>query len=240
MRLLKRSIPFGTGFLAFLLIAPACATSLNKSISISAGEESNGASTINGSISVASDAVVTGSVETVNGSIRVDNNARIEDAETVNGALRIGDGVTSNDIGSVNGSIRIGSSVTVTGEVSAVNGRITIGSGSTVSGDVSNVNGEITVSGAEIGGNISTVNGDVLIVDKAVLKGDLIIEKPGGWGQHGKSHKSRVIIGPGARVSGDIVLEQEVELFISKSAKIGAVTGVMSLDDAVRFSGDRP
>ncbi len=240
MRVQNRFVPVSTGLLAIFLIAPACATSLNKSINIGAGETSSGASTINGSISVGSDAVVTGSLETVNGAIRIEANAQVEDAETVNGSLRVGDGVKSNDISSVNGSIRIGSSVTVTGEVSAVNGRISLGSGSTISDDVSNVNGEIKLSGAEVGGDLSTVNGDVLIVDKAVLKGDLTIEKRSGWGTHKNKHKSKVIVGPGSRVAGNIILEQEVELYISETADVGGVSGVMSMDDAVRFSGARP
>jgi hypothetical protein len=42
------------------------------------------------------------------------------------------------------------------------------------------------------------------------------------------------------RVEGALVLEREVELFISDSAEVGSVEGVMSIDDAVRFSGDRP
>ncbi len=54
------------------------------------------------------------------------------------------------------------------------------------------------------------------------------------------SKKPKVVIGPGSSVEGVINLEQEVELFISETAEVGGVTGVMSLDDAQRFSGDRP
>ena len=39
---------------------------------------------------------------------------------------------------------------------------------------------------------------------------------------------------------GVIKLEREVELFISETASVGGVKGVMSMDDAVRFSGDKP
>ena len=104
-----------------------------------------------------------------------------------------------------------------------------------------NVNGEIQLMGAEVGKNIETVNGDVELSDGAILRGNLIIEKPGGWGWNNtKKRKPRVIIGPGSVVEGTIKLEREVELFISESARVGGVSGEMSMDDAVRFAGDRP
>jgi len=103
------------------------------------------------------------------------------------------------------------------------------------------VNGEIELNGAEIGGNVSTVSGDINLADAAVVKGDIVVEKPSGWswGKENK-RKPRIVIGPGSRVEGTIVLEREVDLFISDTAEVGGVSGEMSMDDAVRFSGDRP
>ena len=72
----------------------------------------------------------------------------------------------------------------------------------------------------------------------AVIKGDLVVEKPGGWNNN--KREPRIVIGPGSRIEGKIVLEREVELFISESAEVGGVEGLMTLDDAVRFSGDKP
>lgn len=240
MRKKFRFSPVGAGLLAFVLAAPAWAHNSNKSISIGAGQTASSASTVNGSIKVGEDAVITGSVETVNGSIRIGDNAQLEDVETVNGSLRIGDGVKTNDVSSVNGSITLGASVTVRGEVSTVNGRITVAQGSTISEDVSNINGEIKLSGAEVSGDLSTVNGDVLLLDAAVLQGNLTVERPQNQGKRWRDHLSKVIIGPGARVAGDIILEQKVELYISETARVGEVRGVMSIADAIRFSGDRP
>lgn len=241
MRTISRHQSIGPLAVLLMLAGPVLAASINKNVTIAADAQSDGASSVNGNISVGRGATVTGPLETVNGTIRVDDNALIKDAETVNGSVRLGPGARSDDIGSVNGSIGIGKKVTVNGEVSAVNGRIGIDSGSTVSQDVGNVNGEIEVSGAEIGGNLSTVNGDVSLVEGAVLHGDLTIEKPGGMRLR-DSHAGRpkVIIGPGSRVDGQIIAEREVELYISDTAKVGGVSGVMSLDQAVRFKGARP
>lgn len=228
------------GILAFAIIGPAQGWSLNKSIDIGDGVEAGGQSSVNGSISIGEGAVISGSVETVNGTIRIEKNARVEDAETVNGSIRMASGVTAEDVGSVNGSIRLGENVTIDGEVSVVNGKISLDRGTRVADDVSNVNGEISLTGAEIGGDLTTVNGDVTLEEGSTLRGNLIIEKPGGWGWNRDRRKPKVIIGPGSKVIGSIELEREVELFISESAEVGGVTGEMGMDDAVRFSGSRP
>ncbi len=236
-----RIATFFVGLLALLLVTPANALGINKSINIEADSQAGGASTVNGSITVGSGATVTGALDTVNGAIRIDKNAVIEDAETVNGSIKIGSGVKAEDIAGVNGTIRIGENVTIMGEVSVVNGKIGVDSGTTISDDVSNVNGEINITGAEIGGNLSTVNGDVSLNEGTNLHGDLTIQKPGGinWGKS-NSRKPRVIIGPGSKVGGEIIAEREVELYISDTAEVGGVSGVISMDNAIRFSGKRP
>lgn len=239
MRNRHKFASFSAGLVALLILAPAHGGSINKSIKIDAGSQSGGQSSVNGSISVGEGAVIDGSLETVNGSIRVAENVKLQDAETVNGTIRIASGSSAEDVGSVNGAIRLGENVTVSGGVEVVNGKISLDSGTNVAADVSNVNGEISLTGATIGGNLSTVNGDVSLHDGSTLRGDLIVEKPGGWGWNNK-RKPKVIIGPNSKVIGHIVLEREVELYISNSAEVGGVSGEMSLDDAERFSGNTP
>lgn len=233
------------GWLGALLAAaffgmPANAGNVNKSITIGDNTETGSESTVNGSISVGSNATVNGSLSTVNGTIRVDDDSKVGDVETVNGSIRIGSGTAVDDVGSVNGSIRLGENVTVEGEISVVNGKITLGKGTTVEDSVSNINGEFQITGAEIGGDLETVSGDVWLNEGSTVQGDLRVEKPGGWGWNRDKRKPRIVIGPGARVVGNIDLEHEVELYISDSAEVGGVTGEMSMDDAVRFSGARP
>jgi len=232
---------FTVGLLVLLMAVPAFGASINKSIKIEAGSESSGATSVNGSISVGENAVVTGGVRTVNGKIRVDAGANIENASTVNGSVRIADNVRSHSLSTVNGSVRVGESATVDGDIEAVNGRISVEKGSTVSDDVGNVNGQIELSGTEVGGDVSTVSGDIDIVDGSVVKGNIIVEEPSSWGWgKSKTRKPRIVIGPGSTVEGVIELERQVDLFISTTASVGGVTGVMSMDDAERFSGDRP
>ncbi len=229
----------GAGFLTLILIAPACA-SVNKSISIGDNTEAGSESTVNGSISVGSGSTIDGSLSTVNGTIRVGENSRTGDVETVNGSIRIGNGSMTEDVDSVNGSIQLGENVTVDGGVAVVNGKITLERGASVKNDLENVNGEITLSGADVGGDISTVSGDIWLNEGSTLGGNLVVEKPGGWGNKNKQREPKIVIGPGSKVLGEIRLEREVELFISDSAEVGGVSGEMSMDDAVRFSGNRP
>jgi len=232
---------FTIGLLILLMAVPALGASINKSVKIGAGEESGGATSVNGSITVGSDATVTGNLKTVNGTIRIDAGAVVRKASTVNGGLKLGDNGKAVLLSTVNGSIRVGEKATVEDDIEAVNGRISIEKGARVANNVGNVNGEIGLSGAEIGGDLSTVNGDIDLEDGSIVKGDIIVEEPGGWNSDKeKSRKPRVVIGPGSRVEGTIVLERKVELFISETAEVGGVSGEMTMDDAVRFSGDRP
>lgn len=232
---------FTIGLLMLLLAVPAMAASINKSVKVEAGAEAGGATSVNGSISIGENARVTGNVKTVNGTIRVDAGATIEKASTVNGGIRIADGVESEGLNTVNGSIKVAEQATVDGGIGAVNGSIKIGMGSTVAKNVGNVNGQIELSGAEVGGDIETVNGDVTLQDEAVVKGDLVVDKNNSWGWgKSKSRKPRIVIGPGSRVEGKIILKRKVELFISDTAEVGGVEGEMTMDDAERFSGKRP
>jgi len=241
MARLMKKIVLTAGFLAVLLAAPVVGATVNKSVKIEAGTEASGASSVNGSITVGADAIVTGAVKTVNGSIRIAAGASIEKASTVNGSVKLADNVKAHSLRTVNGSVQVGESVTIDGEIDAVNGKIRVGAGTTVEDSVSNVNGQIRLSGAQIGGDVSTVSGDISVVEGTVVEGGLLVEKPNNWGWgKSKKRKPRIVIGPGSKIFGVITLEREVELFISDTAEVGGVTGVMSMDDAVRFSGEHP
>ncbi len=232
---------FATLLMALMMAFAAQAGSVNKSIKVAAGQQSGGESTVNGSISVGAGATVSGDLSTVNGTIRIDDDVRLDDAETVNGALRVGNGVTAARLETVNGSIRVGERGRIEDGIEAVNGRIEANGGTVIGSGVSNVNGEIELSGAEVGGDVSTVNGDVLLNDGTTVLGDVVIEKAKRWNWGSKRlRKPKVIVGPGSRIDGEVVAEREIELYISESAQVGGVRGEISIDDAIRYSGDRP
>jgi len=239
MKVMTKAV-FTIGLLALLMVVPAFG-SVNKSVKIEAGSDSSGATSVNGSITIGADAVVTGGVRTVNGSIKVGSGAIIEDAETVNGSVKIASNVESESLMTVNGAVTVGKASTVDGDIETVNGGVSVDTGAKIARSVSNVNGKIELSGAEVGGDVGTVTGNVDVIDGTVVKGDLIVDKPNSWGWgNNKNRKPRIVIGPGSTIEGVIKLEHEVELYVSTTASVGGVTGVMSMDDAVRFSGKKP
>lgn len=114
------------GIVAICLQAPALALDMNKSIRIDDGAQAGGQSTVNGSIAVGAGATIDGSLQTVNGTIRIGENTRIRDAETVNGSIRVASGVSGGEFSSVNGSVTVEENVTVEDEISVVNGKISL------------------------------------------------------------------------------------------------------------------
>lgn len=239
MSLFLKKNAFLAGVLTLIVAFPAYG-SMNKSVKIADGGTSTGASTVNGSVTVGDNATVTGELSTVNGSIRIGEGSSVEEANTVNGGLRVSSNAKTEDLETVNGAIKIADQVEVTGEVSAVNGSISMKKGSSVSKSLTNVNGDINLTGSTVADNVETVNGDVSVLDGAVVKGDIRIEKPHGWNSSGNSKDPTITIGPGSRVEGVIYVERKVKLYISDTAEVGGVEGVMSMDDAIRFSGNRP
>jgi DUF4097 and DUF4098 domain-containing protein YvlB len=189
---------------------------------------------VNGSIHIESDQQA-GDLSTVNGSIRVDTGGTAIKLSTVNGGIELGDRVTVDSVETVNGGIELGSGARVSRRVEAVNGHIQLAQGAEVVGRASNVNGRISLDGAHVGGGIETVSGDIDIGANSHVEGGILVEKPHGisWG---KNKNPRVVIGPHAVVDGTLDFRREVDLYVSDSARVGAITGAT----ANKFSGDHP
>lgn len=188
-------------------------------------ESGKDVSHVNGSITAEAGKVY-GDLDTVNGGISVQRGAVADDVETVNGGITLDDDAQVGAVETVNGGIGAGERVKVARGAETVNGGIHFGAGSSVGGNVSTVNGGISLKQTVIGGNIETVGGDITLEDKSAVRGDILVEKPQGWGMSwGKQRIPRVIVGPGSVVDGELRFEREVELFVHPSARIGKVTG---------------
>jgi cytoskeletal protein CcmA (bactofilin family) len=219
------------GRLAIALLALATATApLAGCGDVPGGDESH---KINGSVHVDASRPL-GSAETVNGSIHVDAGARVTHAATVNGAIHLGTHASAESVKTVNGSVTLDDGARVSGEVASVNGSLTLHAGADVGGALRNVSGRIEVTGAHVGGQITTVAGDVQITGPSNVDGGLHIEKPSGIQLTGS--KPRVVVGPGAVVSGELRFDREIDLFVSDKATVGTITGAK----AVSFTGDAP
>lgn len=195
---------------------------------------------INGSIRIDSGQAA-GALSTVNGSIHLGDDASASTVSTVNGSIELGLRASVQKLDTVNGAIRIGTDAKVSGTVEAVNGSIALSKGASVSGHASNVNGRFTLDAAHIGGGIETVGGDIEVGADSRVEGGILVDKSNSWfswfGWFGSTSRNpRIVIGPHAIVQGTLEFRREVDLFVSDSATIGAVTGAT----AQTFSGTQP
>ncbi|KLD72203.1 hypothetical protein [Xanthomonas pisi] len=166
-----------------------------------------------------------GGLETVNGSIEIGAGAQTKDVETVNGGIKIGDGARTGGVSTVNGAISLGQKVIVSGGLETVNGSVLVERGSQVSGGVETVNGSIGLVETDLGKGIETVNGDITVGVGSHVHGGIEVTKPNFSFSFKPSRKPRVVIGPKAVVDGPLHFEREVDLYVHRTAKVGAVTG---------------
>ena len=198
-------------------------------------ESSDASSRVNGSVHVLAGRAA-GTADTVNGGIDIDANAAVTSAKTVNGRIALGAHATADSLTTVNGDINVGAGAHVSGALDSVNGAIILGDGALVGGSLENVNGGIRLSAARIDGGITTVNGNIDIRGDSRVEHGIHVQKADHGLLHFDSSVPRIVIGPGATVSGELRFEREVKLYVSDRATVGTVTGAT----AIPFSGDSP
>ncbi len=193
-----------------------------------------GANTVNGSIHVPA-GMHSANVGTVNGSLDIEDNAAVGAAGTVNGSIDMGAHATADSLQTVNGAVAVGAGAHVAGAVTTVNGAVRLQDGADVGGRVGNVNGHIVLAAAHVAGGLRTVEGDIDVTGTSRVEGGIVVEKSSGWFNF-DSRTPRIVIGPGAAVSGTLRFERDVRLYVSDKATIGPVMGAT----VIRFSGDHP
>lgn len=217
---------------ALTLVLGACD---NEDHQVAGG--ASGTTTINGSLRVPAGEHA-GTVGTINGAVDIDENAVVGSVHTVNGSIDLAAHATAESVKAVNGPVSLAGGAHVTHGITTVNGSIELASGADVGGAITNVNGEMILKGAHVGGGLRTVAGDIDVGADSRIEGGILVEDS-GWFSHWFGHdtrKPRIVIGPGAVVSGPLRFEREVSLYVSDKAAIGAVSGA----SPVRFSGERP
>ena len=162
--------------------------------------------------------------DTVNGSIKVGENAIVGKVETVNGSIKFQDGVTAEHAETVNGSIILGSKCLIKGHAETVNGSIDAGRGCSVDGNMETVNGKISADAALIEGSVKTVNGNIKLDNGTVVNGDVFIDKSSGWFNTNKK-VPEVHIGDDVVVNGDLIFKKKVKLYVADSAQVGEIVG---------------
>jgi hypothetical protein len=197
--------------------------------------DDNSSKKVNGSVHVAAGTAAE-AAETVNGDVRLDDNATVTTASTVNGSVHLGAHAAARSLETVNGSITLDAGAKVSGSAETVNGSLTLADGSEVAGALTNVNGSIKLDAAHVGGGIKTVNGDIRINANSHVEGGIVVEQEHGFFIHFSRGMPRIVIGPGAVVQGEMHFHRKVKLYVSDRATIGAVSGATPIP----FSGDEP
>jgi DUF4097 and DUF4098 domain-containing protein YvlB len=224
-----------TGVLTLANASNGDVSKVNGSIRVTAEDPAGDVSTVNGSIQI-EDGGRAEDVETVNGSISIGADTVVGSVETVNGRVSFGERSRAEAVDTVNGSLNLGDKTQVSGPIGTVNGGVQLAPNVSVAGDVTNVNGKISLDQAHVGGGLRTTNGDIEVGAGSRVVGGILVEKPNASWFWRKQRVPQIVIGPGAVVEGTLKFEREVELYVSESAKIGAVEGAKS----VMFSGDEP
>jgi len=211
--------------------------SVNRSVSVNANAEPDDVSSVNGDVALAADANAK-DLSNVNGDIELGGNNSVEDISSVNGSIEAAKTLRVNgDVSNVNGLIELGLDSHISGEVSTVNGALNYAGGS-VGKDINTVNGDVELGTVTVQGNVSTTWGDVVLNGAAVM-GELRVKKPrvsNWWGKN--PQPPRIVLGPGARISGSITLEQPAKIFVHQNAQLPTITGEMVDGAVVRFSGE--
>jgi hypothetical protein len=198
-------------------------------------ESSDASSQVNGSIHVPAGREA-GPANTVNGGIDIDAKGAVTSATTVNGHIALGANATAESLNTVNGNINLGAGARVSAGLNSVNGSIILGDAASVGGSLENVNGGIHLSAARVDGGITTVNGDIDIRGASRVERGIHVQKVDHGLIHFDTSVPRIVIGPGATVSGELRFEREVKLYVSDRATVGTVTGATPIP----FSGDSP
>ncbi|MFC1726815.1 hypothetical protein ACFL4T_14430 [candidate division KSB1 bacterium] len=186
-----------------LFFISGCNFRLNKSYRINDGRTTGGKNTINGHITIGSDCFVKGSCRSVNGSIRIGRLSKVRALQTVNGG------------------IDLHRDVEVKGDLESVNGGITCDNGVKVYGSVNTINGRVDLSGTTVDYNVSTYNGDILLLQRSIVRGDIIVKRNRGKSRRWREMK--IEISGDSRVEGDIIIKDrdiDVVVYLSGDGKV--------------------
>jgi predicted acyltransferase (DUF342 family) len=163
------------------------------------------------------------SYHSIAGAVHIGSNAAIDRVRTVAGKIAIDDGATTHSLSSVAGDIRLGERVRVDGDVSTVAGNIHIGAGTRVSGKVTSIAGTIDLNGCRVDGLVRVTKGSLDTSGPTALPGGILVRHVHSTYDE---NTPTIDIGSGADVASiEIEPDMEVDLRISRNARVGKVTG---------------
>lgn len=199
------------------------------------GAAAKAISTANGDVRIGAGAHVD-SIKTVSGEVAVGARAVIKKGiRTVSGGIFVGaGGSVGGNVGAASGPVTLGPGASAKGRVSSVTGEVRLLPGARVAGDAVTANGNIVLDAASVGGNVHSSLGDIEVGAHSAVGGGIRVKRPRL--SQAVARPPRVIVGPEATVTGSLVFEHPVELFVHSTARIGEVFGATP----VRFTSVFP
>jgi len=195
------------GAMAVVLLAcnASSDTNINKNVYVGDGEHKTGSlRSVNGNVIVGNEAIVEGNCTTVNGKISIGENSQVSEVSTVNGSISIDRNTSAREVSCVNGSIMLGGEVKIDGDVSTVNGSIRCKTEVDIAGNLETVNGDMVVEETNITGDIETVNGDIDLLDKSIVRGNIIVNRDRRHKKNKDYKEMTITIDSKSKVKGNI------------------------------------
>ena len=118
----------------------------------------------------------------------------------------------------------LGPRASVAGDVSTIAGNIHIAAGARISGKVSTIAGKIELNGCRIDGPVHLTKGALHTRDAVTISGGIVLKRDRSFGDDDET--PAIDIGPGADIASiEIKPKAEVDLRISRDARVGKITG---------------
>ncbi len=161
---------------------------------------------VNRNVTLGDGKTVRSSHHTVNGSIAVGAHCDVRaTCESVNGGITIGPDSRTRTLQTVNGSIDVGERVIVRGNINSVNGSIRCQSGVEIERGIASVNGTVELAGTTAARDIKIYNADVMLRDKSLVKGNIIVKRHDDESE--RPERLEIRVADGSVVNGDIIVQ---------------------------------
>jgi len=178
---------------------------------------------INQSYSIRDNSVLGSGVTTINGSIHIGSNCKVNGkCMTVNGVISVDDNSIVKNLQTVNGGISVGRNCEVRGSLESVNGGVDCEAGTVVRKKIRTVNGDIQLDSTIVNRDLVTYNGDISLQRNSRVLGDIRIKS--GKGDKSRIHHITIKLEKGSVVEGDIFVDKDptldVTVFVSNDSKV--------------------
>lgn len=211
--------------------------SINRTLSVKAGDLADVYTSINGEVQLAEFAKAN-EVSTINGSLTLHGHNQVQSLSSVNGPIRAADSVVvKSTVRSVNGDIRLGAGLDAKA-ITTVHGRLELAGGKAEK--LKSVTGAISIQNTQVAQGVETVWGDITVSQSRIGTRIRVIKPRSSFGPLASAKRApRLIIGEGCEIVGGIDLEHPTQVFVHTNAALPKINGSL-LGHVERFDGLAP